>query len=563
MITKQKFLRKSIIWIGLLSVTLFSYSLGNSIDFEDNLNTIYSGIANSYSDLNFNQRGNNFEWIVFRRDYSTPSTGVTIDLWSSRLVCHKQVRWFYYNNQRWFRVWALDQDTLTSLRSVSSNYYDVTYSWWFYFACDGVDANTIYGQITHTWKWINYELVVWIEPNFSANSFYPYFSWSLRYSSFSWYLRDNYWWIAKVSQWIWIISPTDFLFDSIYDAELDTDYKSNKIIISWLPSSSTRILAMVSDWDLFVNWTNVWYTYLVKNWDELQIQLRSSTDFDDSVESELTVGLKSSIFNITTVVDGTYELTTSEKLQIIVIVNTLQDYYKNDPVKQSQFLNTFKTMLKDKIDIMKSDIENWDSALSQLDIRKLSILEYFYDRLLDYIDQNVDNSNDWDIYVAPNGKKYTILFDDERQAYTSNNFTVKKYFATLDTMKQYIDINNKSDWTQNVNGNSTLIAPNWKVYLVRKVVDNVRTSPDFLETKYFYSFQALRDYIYTLNSKAVVRNHQIDTAFGKLPYTAPNGKYYDIYKTTTWKYFSYKMGKPIYFDSITSIKKYINLYNKK
>ena len=563
----KKFIKNSkkiIFWSAILSATVFSFSLASSLEFNDNLNNIYSGVFYNYSDLNFNQRWNNFEGTIFRRDYVNLSTPVSIDLWSFRLTCYKQVRWMYYNNQRWLRVWPLDQDTFLWLKSLNSDYNGLSLTGWWYFDCDWQDENYIFGQIVHTYSGVNYELLAWVRMNFASNTYYNYldFSWSLKYSTFSWYIFDNYWWIALANKWIYnLYNPIDFFFDNIYDAQLNTLYKSDEVIVAWLPYNTTTVTAIVTNWDLFVNWTNVGNTYSVKNWDELQIRLRSSSKFNDSISSQLTVWTKSATFSVTTIAsDYEYELTTSQKLQIILIVNTLVDYYKNDPAKQSQFINTFSSMLKDKIDIMKDDIENWNEALEELDVRKLAILEYLYDRLSEYVDEVMESTNDWDIYVAPNGKKYTILFDDDRQAYTSNNFVIKKYFATLDTMKDYIDKNNPANsgivWNK-------IIAPNGKVYLIRNVVDWVWTSPDLNEIKYFYSFQALRDYIYEMNKKEVVRNHTVDVGFNKVTYTAPNGKVYDIYRTTTGKYFSYKMSTPIYFDSLTTIKKYINLYNKK
>jgi len=564
MITNQKFLRKIILWVSLVSTCIFSYSHASSLEFEDNLNSLYSWIFNNYSELQFNQNWNNFEWIIFWRDIISLTTWVQLKLWINTLTCYKQIRWFYYNNQRWLRIWPLDLDSLSWLKTLHASYNSMIFTGWLFLDCDNVDENNIYGQIIHTLSGSDYYLIAWAPSTYSPSVWYTIgiFNWLLSYNTFSWYIFDNYGGTARVTRATSLNTPDDFYFDSIEEANIDTIYKSNTITISWL-SGSNKVIAIATAWDLIINWTNIRATSaLVWNWDKIQIQLTSSSDYDDSVESELFIWSASSVFMVTTMADDGYQLTTSEKLQLIVILNVLKDYYKDDPIKQSQFLNTFKTMLKDKIDIMKSDIDDWNEALNALDVRRVALLEYLYDRVNDSIDDEWDSdSNGWDIYTAPNGKEYTILFDDDRQAYTSNNFMIKKYFANLDTMKMYIDENNAA-WAIAVNG-STLIAPNGKVYLIRNVAENIRTSPDLTETKYFYSFQALRDYIYLFNKKMVVRNHQIDTAFDKLSYKAPNGKAYEIYKTTTGKYFSYKFWKPIYFDSLVSIKKYINLYNQK
>ena len=46
------------------------------------------------------------------------------------------------------------------------------------------------------------------------------------------------------------------------------------------------------------------------------------------------------------------------------------------------------------------------------------------------------------IYTAPNGKKYTITYDSTMKQFTSPNFLTPKYFATRDSFKYVIDINN-------------------------------------------------------------------------------------------------------------------------
>lgn len=564
MITNRQSLqqyKKYILWALAVSAVVFSYSHANSLEFEDNLNSVYPWVSNNYSDIHFNQNWNNFEWTIFWRDYVKLSPWVSVELtWNATLTCYRQIRWLYYNNQRWLRVRPLDPTSLSWLRSVYTWYAWLSFTWWWFSDCNNVDEDNIYGQITHTWNWITYQLIAWIDYNFAANTYTGAFSGSLKYTQFNGYIRDNNGGIWKVAQSTWINSPDDFYFDSIEEARLDTFYKSNIITISGL-SWTTKVRATISTWSLFVSWVNRWTAYQVWNWDKIQIQLLSSSWYDMTVESEIFIGLKYGIFSVTTMADDAYQLTTSEKLQLIIILNVLKDYYKDEPVKQAQFLNTFQTMLKDRIDIMKDDIENWNEALNVLEVRKIALLEYLYDRLDEFTSNLEDTGEDWDIYVAPNGKEYKILFDDERQAYTSNNFIIKKYFANLDIMKVYIDKNNIS-WAWALNWN-TLIAPNNKVYLIKQTDNNSRTSPDFAVAKYFSSFQKLRDYIFSQNKiDSAGRNHSIDTSFDKINYTAANGKSYDIYKTTTGKYFSYKFLKAIYFDSITSIKKFIDTYNK-
>lgn len=60
----------------------------------------------------------------------------------------------------------------------------------------------------------------------------------------------------------------------------------------------------------------------------------------------------------------------------------------------------------------------------------------------------------------------------------------------------------------------------------------------------------------------MIRDHDIDTSFTAQNYTAPNGKVYKIYKTDKW-YMSYKLMRVRYFNTLDSIKSFINQNNPK
>lgn len=54
---------------------------------------------------------------------------------------------------------------------------------------------------------------------------------------------------------------------------------------------------------------------------------------------------------------------------------------------------------------------------------------------------------------------------------------------------------------------------------------------------------------------------EIDTKWFSAPYTAPNGKVYNLFKTTTDKYSSYNFIYKKYFDTLQEMKAYIDKNN--
>ena len=128
-------------------------------------------------------------------------------------------------------------------------------------------------------------------------------------------------------------------------------------------------------------------------------------------------------------------LSTTEKLQIIAIFETLRDLY--DGTKAEEFLNTLMVMLDNNINDLNQNDTQYDA------------LKYLYDLVKQYYDEQDFGdglaSAPWivnGIYTAPNGKRYTITYDSTKRQFTSTNFITPKYFPTLDTLKYLIDISN-------------------------------------------------------------------------------------------------------------------------
>lgn len=134
--------------------------------------------------------------------------------------------------------------------------------------------------------------------------------------------------------------------------------------------------------------------------------------------------------------------------------------------------------------------------------KEIEKLRYIYDRLV----EDINNTKDI-IYTAPNGKDY-IIIEKKWLWYTSINFSINnqsKYFPSLEEIKSFIDKNN--GWTS--------------------------------------------------------ISYTIDKSWSTAAYTAPNGKVYNLFKTTTEKYSSYNMVIPKLFNSLQELKDHINKNNPK
>ncbi len=134
--------------------------------------------------------------------------------------------------------------------------------------------------------------------------------------------------------------------------------------------------------------------------------------------------------------------------------------------------------------------------------KEIAKLRYIYDRLV----EDINNNQDY-IYTAPNGKKYTI-----------------RYKAGL--------------WYSSINFSTTN------------------------QSRNFTSKKEIEDFINKNNPWNAV-NYTVDSSWSTSPYKAPNGKIYNLFKTTTGKFWSYNMVIPKLFDTLKALQEYINKNNPK
>lgn len=130
-------------------------------------------------------------------------------------------------------------------------------------------------------------------------------------------------------------------------------------------------------------------------------------------------------------------------------------------------MTIFQSMVKDEIDELE-DIKNPSTS----EKRRLAILDYLKNLIDKYLDDN--DISDATIYTAPNGKKYTVIFDKSKSCYTSPVFLNKsKCFYTRTEFNNFVDINNPAR-THTVDtswSTATHYAPSGKSYTIQKTTD--------------------------------------------------------------------------------------------
>jgi len=346
------------------------------------------------------------------------------------------------------------------------------------------------------------------------------------------------------------------------NADLNKEYLSDPFTVDGLP---WPIVAYLSTGVLIVNGTGMRSTGYISNGDELNIKLKSSTQYDTTLNAVFYVGPRFATYHITTKSLTGYAptsgciLETGQKLIIQNIFDMMKDTYNADQGTLSDFLFTIQSMLQDETDLTNN-----------------CSLQYLLDTVDSYIMDNISESTiDESIHKAPNCKEYEIKFMSSRSGYTSPTFKHKKtYFATREGLIRYID--SKNPWDCNINtyedmpeiDNSELswyyTAPNGRSYQIKDKEWSwtiLYYSPDFLKAKYFENEDDLFKFIDTNNPTIEIWNHEVDGDFEPEIHTAPNGKEYKIYGTDQW-FMSYKLMTVQYFDTLEEIQSYIDKNNR-
>lgn len=523
---------------------------------------------NNTTNIVFQYGGNNFTGILarsWRKELEEPEI-IYLTGTSNSATCSEQLEGLYYNAIRWSKLWPLDENSLQELKNLDSSYSDMTLEWWIYTNCTGtnMDSDFVIGQVTHNQRGLKYYLFAWLRYNVAENtlsSAQDIYGWTLTYSTmrFQWRIFDLYGGGIGDLEWslpgtisLWGFTGAVFYpgISSVTNAEPKMIYQSNIFSVVGLAEDSN---ISISSWILYINGDKIGTGWIIKNYDELQIEMYASDEYDQTTTSLVTIDSLTGLFTITTKPaqpDVCY-LTKDEKESIDEVFSGLIAQYW-ETSKLTTLMSTMESMIKDMQDF------NYDCNL-----------EYLNSLVDDYLsDQELDSDT---MHIAPNCKKYTIIYNEERKWYTSSNLRVKQYFATRQSLIKFIDSKNPGDCHivsydsdnedyQELDENM-YVAPNGKVYEIEENA-GLYTSPTMKTKKEFTSREVLMDYIDKNNPAIIVWDHQVDTSFDPIIYAATNSKEYKIYKTDRG-FMSYKLVKVQYFSTQTEIIAYIEKNNKR
>lgn len=107
------------------------------------------------------------------------------------------------------------------------------------------------------------------------------------------------------------------------------------------------------------------------------------------------------------------------------------------------------------------------------------------------------NNTDPEKHIAPNWKVYRI--ENSNWWYTSPDLNYSKFFDTINALRSYININNPSItiWNHTIDNSFdpiNHIAPNWKVYKIYKT-NKWYMSYKLIKVRYFTTLESLKSYI--------------------------------------------------------------------
>lgn len=525
---------------------------------------------NNTTNISFQYGGNNLSWILAWSWWMTLSTPEVIYLTgsSSSVTCSKQLEGLYYNAIRGAKLWPLDQNSLQKLKELDGSYNGMVIQGGLYTNCTGtnVQSNFVIGQVTHNQAGLKYELFAGMRYNLVENNMnitQDLYGGTLTYqdNTFQGRIYDLYgggiWNLSNQtlpgSISLWGFSGAVFFpgISSVLNAEPKKLYTSNTFSVAGLTG---RTLITISSWALlYINGSWVGTSGMINNNDPLKIEMFASEEYDESVSSSIIVGSLTWTFTVTTKPKqpDTCVLTKEEKESIQEVFSGLIEQY-GENTKLTTLMSTMKSMIKDMQDF------NYDC--------NLDYLEGLAEAYLEGKESDTDT-----MHIAPNCKKYTVIYNEEKKWYTSSNLKVKQYFATRESLIRFIDSKNPGD-CHVVNYESDdeeykelddnmYVAPNGKVYEISETA-GVHSSPTMISKKEFPTKDALLYFIDKNNPTIEVWDHEVDTDRDPVIYAATNSKEYKIYKTDKW-FMSYKLVKVQYFPTQEEIIAYIEKNNKR
>jgi hypothetical protein len=268
----------SIMALLLYFVTYFCFVFSLNLNFN-----FFESLLDKFNSVHFNTPWNDFIWTLFITNSVFQKQKITLN-WDS-ISCNNLFQWYYYNSQRWDRVWPLDNWTLSLLKTVDNSYQNLSVTWWFHTFCSW-DEHWIYGQITYDRSWTKSYLIAWTQLDYLSNTYKPYLAKS--FQRFNWlvplgYIWDSVWWIWFVG---WMISWSNNLIDLLNSWSLSDKWNSiNELfIVTWdkILSMDTSKYSFLWDIDTSLQTQNALLWWLC-------IQGMASLSCNDKIQSNLQI----------------------------------------------------------------------------------------------------------------------------------------------------------------------------------------------------------------------------------------------------------------------------------
>lgn len=162
----------ALVWLGM--------SHANTLSFPAGLTVAFPGVDQNYSTVNFNVQ-NAFNGIFLWRANKTLTTPVTVTIGSTTISgCTQQLQGLYYNNQRGFRLWPIDQNTLTGMQGIDTSYNSLTLTGGLFTNCSGsgVSSQNVYGALWHIRGGHTYRVLGGVSYDFANKTWTNVASWS-------------------------------------------------------------------------------------------------------------------------------------------------------------------------------------------------------------------------------------------------------------------------------------------------------------------------------------------------------------------------------------------------
>ena len=301
--------------LGVVLLLWWSMSLASAASFKMNFDRIAMVDPNSISPIHFKDNNNDFWWFIYFSNWTGDESELESDYVDEveldvTYKCKKHLKWFYYDSERWERLWPLDSETR---RKIKNDGDTLDISWWLFTLCVNEDDynnamnycdndsnvenvedcindvkanfagdNWIYWAITHEYEWQKFILVVWVNYSKSAwaswiemnNELSPTFK---RFDNKFpvWFVYDANWWIGFVwCELTWATLPLDVLGE-IQDTGIED-------LFEYTTPSKTGI-KLKEGINLWLNCENIWSAWNSLIWLIIQWLIGMGRDTDTGI----------------------------------------------------------------------------------------------------------------------------------------------------------------------------------------------------------------------------------------------------------------------------------------